>query len=273
MDNFHYFKNLLLILFFSVVSCNQEVRESKSGKYISYDHPLGEYIGVKYPKNDSGNCGIAFTMNYEHGITCCNIDTVKKYDNLTCKYEGGEISLLGTVSDSKLQGLLRQFDVDGNLLYETNYLNDSIWGGSSTFSPNGELEKYIFSLSNQQGIFFLGKDHDLGYKFEMIKGIDLPLAIIQSGENPYSVGETVTLNIWAADPPRFSSEVLLCVDSSFNTCTSIEPHKMYKEMHMYTLSSEYPGVFPLFLGYVLLGNRNDTLIKGITRFEVTFVSR
>lgn len=245
--------------------------DSENRMYVSYKKPLGDYLMTEQLSGDSLKGESQSRIIYENGAAYC--ESVRKliYENRTCYFESGEIFQTTTSSELGLEGTLTQYDEQGRRMYEINYYRGEKAGGSSIFNSEGEVLKYVFWIFKEgKPGFYAEKEKNSGFIYEIPETLALPIFLYEASDPPYTVGEEIVYNIWAPCPPGFSSELKVCKDSALLDCKILLPDSLYNELHVYTLLSEKPGRFPLFIQYSLSDPDQDTLISGDVEFSVEF---
>lgn len=263
------------IIITSLMGCTENTTkdgELEEGDFFLLNRPLGKFLDYQFQAKKSLSNGYSFLMIFEYGESRCEVDTTKTNDNLSCYYPNGNIFLQGTWIDSTLEGELIQFDYEGNLDHITNFVHGAKLGGVSIFNGADFFLEYAFSDLESGIIFHLERDESsrTGYSMKLQDTLTLPVVINSDLESPYKLNSTHTLNLWSPCPPGFKRDIYICEDYSFSNCKKLSPHNLYKDICIYTISSEVPGTKPLYFGYHLTTDRGFSLVKGITQFDATF---
>lgn len=271
MGNIHkwivFFPILALVLFFACGEKHiKQTEESKMGPLL-LERPLGVYLGTEYLENEPGSHLKKMIRSYESGEVICEVDHNLTKGNLTCFFRG-KTFLTGTWQDSAFEGELIQYNREGNPTHITNYLEGERFGGITVFDTNGNFQDYSFLDSEGRSIINIGKDKS-EYKIERDSST-VPILFVRR-DNEYLLNESVTINIWAPQPPGLSRYLCLCPDSTFLNCDTMKEYPFYNDLFSYSLLSEKPGVFPRYFGYILMEENNQSvLIKGIAHHYMEY---
>ncbi len=264
MGNMHkwivFFPILVLGLFFSCGEKHIKQTEESIMAPLLLERPLGVYLGTEYLKKKPGNSLARMIRKYESGEVMCEVDSNLTKGNLTCFFRD-KIFLTGTWQDSAFEGELIQYDREGIPIHMSNYFLGERFGGVTVFDRDGNLQQYSFINSENGSLLNIWKNSN-EYQIERDSSTMPILFVVRDGV--YPLNESVTINIWAPQPPGLSRYLLLCSDSTFVNCDTMSEDHFYNDLFVYSLLSEKSGIFPRYFGYILMEENNQSvLIKGI----------